>query len=198
MKKLLIIALVATASLSVMAQGKVSIANDSNRLITYTTDTRLLLVADAAKAGTAVASGATTADAGFKAQLFYNSDSTVTDMGLLTTALTPVVYNSTGLGAGRLPTTTVNTPDSGKRTFVLKVWSSSFANYDSAAQGGGYVGTSPVIHVTAGTLSPNPINSAAYSDWAAGPIYVGLVPEPSTAAIAGLGVASLLIFRRRK
>jgi len=51
-----------------------------------------------------------------------------------------------------------------------------------------------------GTGNPGaipPTNPSTLSGWA-GPITLVAVPEPSTFALAGLGLAGLLIFRRRK
>jgi hypothetical protein len=40
--------------------------------------------------------------------------------------------------------------------------------------------------------------ASANSTWVSAPITMALVPEPSTFALAGLGAAALMIFRRRK
>lgn len=52
--------------------------------------------------------------------------------------------------------------------------------------------TYPPIYAT--TAPPGGVSST----WVAGAVYVNVVPEPSTFALAGLGAAALLIFRRRK
>lgn len=52
--------------------------------------------------------------------------------------------------------------------------------------------TYPPIYAT--TAPPGGVSST----WVAGTVYVNAIPEPSTFALAGLGAAALLIFRRRK
>jgi hypothetical protein len=91
-------------------------------------------------------------------------------------------------------------------------WSGSFGTDWAAAQAaasagiaGDYFGSTsvilgPALGATAGpgaviwqfSTGTNPNNFKAFI------MYGGLVPEPSTMALAGFGIASLLIFRRRK
>jgi hypothetical protein len=86
-----------------------------------------------------------------------------------------------------------------------------------AESGGSYFGFSPIFTTVPGSsIAYNSIvnlGSPSLSTWAVGTldmssqsglsgargsIVVGVVPEPATAALAGLAVASLAIFRRRK
>lgn len=78
--------------------------------------------------------------------------------------------------------------------FVIEAWSNpQFASYLAAQAGGDFVGkTLPFSNPVA--QLPN-----APPDFVAMPALVlSAVPEPSTFALAGLGAAALLIFRRRK
>jgi hypothetical protein len=95
----------------------------------------------------------------------------------------------------------------------IQVREAAFPTEAASSAAGGYAGHSVVFQGKAGgslaynsILSPLANNFA--STWAAGTfdlgggnfgaIPIGLVPEPSSMALAGLGAASLLLFRRRK
>jgi len=98
--------------------------------------------------------------------------------------------------------------------FQVQVRDSLFASADLAMEGKSYFGKSAIF-----TVVPNPgptgnsiINKSApaLSTWANGTYNLGAsgwgsievgtlpIPEPSTFALAGLGAAAMLIFRRRK
>jgi hypothetical protein len=66
--------------------------------------------------------------------------------------------------------------------------------------GNTYFGTSGLFTAVPGSslAYPNIATAASSSTWAAGPVSVTPVPEPSSMVLAGLGAASLLLFRRRK
>ena len=85
----------------------------------------------------------------------------------------------------------------GYAAIQIRVWynGGQFASYEAAFAGGVNTGRSPVmtIKLYAG-LDPN---IQSLTDIGMTPFYVGLIPEPSTLALAGLGLASLLLFRRR-
>jgi hypothetical protein len=62
-----------------------------------------------------------------------------------------------------------------------------------------YYGTSGLFTMTPGTsLSYPSIVSAGGTTWAGANLVINAVPDPSTFALAGLGAAALMIFRRRK
>jgi hypothetical protein len=66
--------------------------------------------------------------------------------------------------------------------------------------GADYYGSSGLFQFTPSTsaISAPPINGPG-TTWATGSMYItAIVPEPSSMALAGLGAASLLLFRRRK
>lgn len=65
--------------------------------------------------------------------------------------------------------------------------------------GASQYGSSGLFQFTPSTSAISaPFIYAPPSTWAAGSVYINAVPEPSSMALAGLGAASLLIFRRRK
>jgi len=88
--------------------------------------------------------------------------------------------------------------------YLYKAWSintgaSSYAQAMNASQG--YVGQSAMGFVQP-VVSPNPAVPPTFGTGPgqipAGTFVLAPVPEPSTIALAGLGAASLLLFRRRK
>jgi hypothetical protein len=100
----------------------------------------------------------------------------------------PGIANGTAIGA--------NTP-----WFQVRVWDSAYASFYAALANGAIVGQGPLFQMNPGPslASQNTAPPGVNSTWSETPIYIGLfVPEPSTTALVGLGVATLLIFRRRK
>jgi hypothetical protein len=104
-----------------------------------------------------------------------------------------------GLDDGRLrnvPVTLSGVP-AGIAFFQILLWETSAGSYQAAQFAGRYwSGETPIFSGTAGSFAPNPLTSMA--DWAPNPIILNEAPEPSTLALAGLGVASWLLFYRRK
>jgi len=85
--------------------------------------------------------------------------------------------------------------------YVVVGWTGSAANFDAAITGGGMVGVSSKF--TSGTGNPTSVPagtatalSGTFGGMTLAP--VTQVPEPTTLALAGLGAAALVIFRRRK
>lgn len=112
----------------------------------------------------------------------------------------------TGTAAGQIPQTTYtldNVPGGpGGATLRLFVWDNTTAKYDTAAlafnawqQGliaGGWSGLINITSALGGGLDKPPTVTGLES------FNIYMVPEPSSMALAGLGAAALLIFRRRK
>jgi hypothetical protein len=81
----------------------------------------------------------------------------------------------------------------GTYTMQAYAWySAGGLSYAAAQAGGQNVGRSALFSVNV-TAPPGPVNSTLFPGF-----QVTVVPEPSTFALAGLGVAALLLFRRRK
>jgi hypothetical protein len=81
----------------------------------------------------------------------------------------------------------------------VRVWDTAFgATYDAARQSGGQFFSSGLFLITPALVPPNtPPNLVGLGT--GGVVYqLQIVPEPSSMALAGLGAASLLLFRRRK
>jgi hypothetical protein len=80
----------------------------------------------------------------------------------------------------------------------VRAWDGGFATYELAfADGTGSLGKTAVFsNPTGGPATSPPSTPAFLSGWTS-QLVVTAVPEPSTFALAGLGLAGLLIFRRR-
>jgi hypothetical protein len=77
---------------------------------------------------------------------------------------------------------------------VLAWYNTGYATYDAASVAGANSGRSGLFQVNV-TASPTPVNSTVFPGFQ---VTGGIIPEPSTFVLAGLGIASLLLFRRRK
>lgn len=179
MKKTLItLALVAT-TLASFGQGKITIGNDSLHLITDGTNPL------------AVAGGFS----GLTMELWAG-----TAAGSLTlrTSFVGNAINSLAVDPGRINNTSYTlTGIAGGTTAYIQLL------FTGTIGGLAATGSTPVFSVTAGSFAPNSIvlgPPGGSSTWAAGNVAVttGVVPEPSSMVLAGLGAASLLLFRRRK
>jgi len=93
-------------------------------------------------------------------------------------------------------------PSGTAANFQVKLWDAPYASLEAQefAATLDYFYVSPVFQVTPGAVANNSIAGGSFTTWAAGNMVLQLpaVPEPSTFALAGLGAAALLIFRRRK
>jgi len=124
----------------------------------------------------------TTRPAGMVASLWWSPDGSIAYTQIAT---------STPLTSGFLTIPTTGT------TGVSTAPGASAWFYVAGTYTGGYTGqTTPWSQLTGGGGSPpGPANTM--TGWTI-PLTLTAIPEPSTIALAGLGVASLLIFRRRK
>jgi hypothetical protein len=197
----------ALSSIETFAQGKVSISSTSQQLLTYSTDPAKLLPADAAKAGTVVASrnaGSTPGD--FKFQLWGASGNTATLDQLVAVSS---VFAVNFAANGRMQATSVTLPDgsggmpampNGVHTFQIRFMDKQATSWSDVVNSTTlYRGTTMLFTATAGS-APNNLSTTGtptFSSWGPGAIEF-MVPEPASASIVGLGLASLLIFRRRK
>jgi hypothetical protein len=94
-------------------------------------------------------------------------------------------------------------------TFQVRAWSGGFASYEAAVAGGALYGTGPGAtslavdfqNPSGGAIDPGTGIAglpASLSGFPGGQTVGLLVPEPSTYALAGLGLGALFLIRRRK
>lgn len=198
MKKTLAILATCAIAAGAFAQGKVTFGNDANHLIVVS--------------GNLAGTGKNTALQGLAAPQIGTASDVMssltaqlwggTSAGTLALQSTLNPAGLAGLADGRLANATVVLSGiAGGATgfFQILIFETAAGNYTAASTGlGRWFASTPVFSGTAGGFAPTPLTSMA--GWTAGPITLGAnpVPEPSTFVLAGLGIASLLLFRRRK
>jgi hypothetical protein len=83
----------------------------------------------------------------------------------------------------------------GTYTALARAWynNGQYSTYSAATGANANAGQSALFSINA-TASPTPAPNTTFGSFTVGAI----IPEPSTFVLAGLGIASLLLFRRRK
>jgi len=188
------------------AQGKIAFVNDSLHLI-YFSDAGHLRGADAALAG----QGATaTTPSGITLVVDLFGGTSAASLTLQKTTTFSAVP-----GKWTLANVLSTIPGGAQGFFQVQVRDQAFATATEAMNGNSYAGFSAIFNTTTGaSLAYNSIvnhNAPASSTWgdggfnmdqygpgSRGVMSVGIVPEPTSMALAGLGAAALMIFRRRK
>lgn len=214
MKKLVLTGLAVTCAVSVFAQGTVLF---NNRVVgTVVTHVYLPLASNPSLSTTGNGAGDTPAgavnwssytpigSASYLAQLLAANGAGQAESSLVAASSAPTTFR-TGAAAGFINGTTATLTgvpaDAAVATVEMVVWDNTSGNYPtwalaSAAWQAGLIsaGKSGTFNVNAigGTLNPAPTLDNLRSFNITG------VPEPSSFALAGLGAAALLIFRRRK
>jgi hypothetical protein len=213
MKKLLITTAATLVTVAAFAQGTVFFSNGGFQKISSGA------AGSAASTWTAVPATANLLNFG----LFYGTGATApatltflgSVSGVNSTVTAGVITGLTGNPVNALPIPGT-TPGQANVWVQIAGWSASFGTDWAAAQAaaattaGDYFGDSKVINVAAG-LGPTTGPGAAIWQLASGTdptkiaggfaVFTGggaVTPEPSTMALAGLGMAAMLIFRRRK
>jgi hypothetical protein len=201
MKKLLLTTLLVGATLASFAQGQINWANTSTTLISlngssmpfnsggaaaYNFGLFIAPVGTAAPDMTGPGGLNGIADANWQLVAAYTVNSTAT--GGAGRTLNPGVATLNGFTPG----TSVN--------FIVRAWQSGSGGNDWAAARPGltYLGTSALgTAIAGGGAFPIP-GAFGVAVGQIGGFNVVPIPEPSSMALAGLGAAGLLLFRRRK
>jgi len=177
MKKLLITLALAATTAASFAQGKITIGNDATHLITD-------------------ASGTPITQAGWSPYTMQLWGGTSAGSLTLQTSFVGAAIGNPAFNDGRINTSSFN---------LVGVAGGAVASLqlrfmDTATSGNVLFGQTAVFTVTAGSFAPNSIvlgPPGGTSTWAAGNVQINPVPEPTSMVLAGLGAASLLMFRRR-
>ena len=221
MKKLLVSLTAALLCVGAFGQGKLAFQVDTTQLIYMTTADVGKTVAGFPLAGSSLYTGAgstLSSLAGapsFTAALFGGATA-----GSMTLQATTTLADANMAGQLNLATANVTFPSlvaGAPAFFQIQVFDSRFASAAAAwlvpnmyaGETGVFQATpqtsvySPIYQTQSPVNSTLPVGTFVPLDYAAYPGYKGLievyaVPEPGTFALAGLGLASLLIFRRRK
>jgi hypothetical protein len=190
MKKLIATTLFSTLiGAAVYAQGTVNFAN----------------VGAGLNAPVTLHDGTTKASGAYSIQLLAGASA-----GALAPVGATTTFIATAAGYFNGGTTAIPTVAPGSQAFfTVQVWSTTYANF-AAAKASGLVNTwgEAGYSYATGTLTPFTVTTGGVGTPASPPATLtsltafslapAAVPEPSTMALAGLGAAALLIFRRRK
>lgn len=203
MKKLLLTLLIALEGLAAVAQGKLNVMNDSLHLLYFGT---LLKASDAALAGQSLSSSPTPTGATFLVDLYggAGADSMTLQTTATMNATLPGIFGPMGFISPNLPGGVV-------ATMQVKVRESSFATAEAAQNAGGYHGFSSIFTIIPGAGISRPTlvdhGGIGQSTWADGTfdlgaagfgaVMIGIIPEPSSLSLVGVGVVALLAHRRR-
>jgi hypothetical protein len=204
MKKLILTAVCAAATVSGFAQGTMSFAN-GNQTPVYVATALATSYAASLKATSATLSSGGVIDVGL---LWGTSAASVNTLaGVVTMSTTAGVFNGNTVYA--IPGTNPNDSD----WFAVVAWDSSYGNTLAGEQeclaAGGLWGSS--LSTAYGVIG-GPLQFSLAATAGPGTVMFGSVattgvfhyfalttsPEPTTLALGGLGAAALLMFRRRK
>jgi len=211
MKKLAAIAVIATLTVSAFAQGTITWGNSSGTAIRFATPGGTDPGQGGANPGDKVFSGAN-----YVVGLYLGAAG-ATDPSALTLVTTRTFHtagtaSTSALSGVFLASTFTSAIATGTTvTYMIKAWSAGFASYEAAIAnpvpkatmagvsgiGAGSLGGGPTPAFAA-SLSATGVATGAVGTGAVAPFTIAIVPEPATASLVGLGLASLLIFRRRK
>jgi len=203
MKKLLLtLAVVAVSAVTVFSQGQVTFGNVAS-------GNGVTINADPAFAAPGQGAPGAFVGATYSVQLLWAPQGTYADTAAFLAAVvgssgSVAFYGTTGGGPGSdgaglfdggvVPTPAGTTMPAGAYTMAARAWfnGGTFNTFDLARAGGANFGYSQLFNINAVVFPATPATTTF------APFTVGVVPEPSTFALAGLGAAALLLFRRRK
>jgi hypothetical protein len=202
MKKLILTTLTSMAAVAAFAQGTVNFVNDGVNL-TSPPD-RFIRFARGASAGNAYGTNlARAVGTQYAVQLYYGASTAAEGSLIPLTAAPANLRASTSASAGIWINGGSRTFSAGAEGATLnlqvRVWDINFgATYEAAvanANNSSSVGKSAIFTylVPPSTAAPGAFLLANFTTFT-----IDNIPEPASFALAGLGAAALLIFRRRK
>lgn len=190
MKKLILTAVLGIACVSALAQGQLNFANATvgvNAPV-FTDSNMTTKLAGTAYAADIYWAAGTVTDSSSLSPLGASANFlSGAQAGYFTGGARTIV----GQPGGNVITVQVRVSDTADGTSYAAAYAAGLAGSATAV-----VGSSKLFQVTLNTVPPGTpasLTGLGTSSW-----FVGPVPEPSTMALAGLGAAALLIFRRRK
>ena len=208
MKKILLSSLLAMATVASFAQGTINLGNGitTTRFPIYGPQVGSETVQTVGSSSLSAPTGSTVYTGGLLSGTryaieFWAGPASATDFSgltLITTTTFRTGATATALPNGITATTTAtigNVAAGVSAKLAVRAWDTqSGATYDLAfSRGAGALFLSaPLGGVDAGSNLVLPAN------WVGQSFSIATVPEPSSMALAGIGAASLLIFRRRK
>jgi len=211
MKKYLVTLAITALATSAFAQGTVVFNNNSSGLVkqwTSASDPTLISVPKlggsvtlfAAAPGASLNPLGTVGAGGYTANYANLAAFLAANTGWAQIATTGILPIAAGQYNGG--TQTIAGGAGANAQYFVVGWTGAFASYDAAmAAGSGFIGVSSVFATTTGnptTVPPGTPVSLNSTFTGMTLATVSSVPEPSTFALAGLGAAALMIFRRRK
>jgi len=198
---LLVAAALGISATSGFSQGTISFGNDSTTLVTT----------NGSSAGQGTGTAAITSGSGIKVQLWYQprpngsvAPAPITASGVGAWVAIPTLANlapQAGKFAAGQVTTGNDVAPAGNVWLEVVGWNlnaTSLANALSSGLPNQYIGYSSVWGQgtgDGGSVGAQPIVAGGFQGLVLTP---ATIPEPTTIAIAGLGAAALLAFRRRK
>ena len=201
MKKVILTMALTAMCVGAFAQGKVTFVNDS--LHTYMFGSAVL-AADAGLAGQLTPITPLPSGVSLRADLYAGTSSGSLFLYSTTTlststpgrqnTLNVTLNDPDGVGAA------VGLPGGTPAFFQVQIRDSNFATAALSQAGNSYYGFSSIFNVTpSSSIAFNSIVNPTFSTWAQGnpAITVQIAPEPTSMALAGIGAAAMVIFRRR-
>jgi hypothetical protein len=200
MKKTLLTLTLAVLSVAAFGQGRVALQLGAPVL--FSTDSTKLLAADSSLAGSAIPNDPAKSSSTFWLALYGSSTAAGTVQDGTLTYLTSIQINlGTGAPDGYTLTKSLSTSlltGGVSSWFQFAAYSgTSTTTYATATVYRGYGDVFTMTPTSGSTAYANTLTSST-STYDQKSFSVSLVPEPSSFALAGLGAAAMLIFRRRK